>query len=111
MTNDVTITRPPWLPAERTTEELVDSLRNDFAYAVRYTAILVHSKHEALQILVNTPRGQIIPRNECRFTDGSSFELQDVGMPQPGAPNIASVSELLRWLWEIAQELNLELAP
>jgi len=38
--------------------------------------------------LVNTRRGQIVPRGECKFTDGSKSELQDIGMPQPGMPTM-----------------------
>jgi hypothetical protein len=77
-------------------------------YVVRHTAVLVHSRHEALQILVNTKRGQIIPRGECKFNDGSTLELQDIGMPQVGAPEM-TVPELMARVWEVARELGLEL--
>lgn len=106
MTNEVTTQRFPWEPVP--VDETVRLLQRDFAYAVQYTAVLVHSNRNALSMLVNTLRGQIIPRGGCKFTDGTTFELQDVGMPQPGAPAM-SVQELMARLWGIARELGLEL--
>lgn len=100
----------PWeaqLPAVPI-EDTVKLIQQDFAYAVKCTAILVHSNRPELQIMVNTARGQIVPRGECKFTDGSKFELQDVGMPQPGL-SMMTVQELMAYLWSIATELNLEL--
>lgn len=105
--NDI-VTKYPWEVAAPSTEETVRMLQQDFAYAVTHTGVLVRSKHEALQLVVNTPRGQIIPRNACVFSDGSEFELQDLGMPQPGAPTM-TIQELLKHLWEVAQGLGLEL--
>lgn len=102
----------PWevppAPAVRSTEETLSALQRDVAYMVTHTAVLVHSKHASLQMLINTPRGQIIPRGECKFTDGSTFELQDLGMPQVGAP-LVSVPDLLTRVWDVARELGLEL--
>ena len=114
MTNEVQ--RYPWepplpVPAEPTTEETVKLLQRDFALAVQLTAVLVHSKHPALKILVNTPRGQIIPRGEVKFTDGSTLEFQDVGMPQPNTPFMASVQDLIAQVWETVQQLGLEIVP
>jgi hypothetical protein len=108
------IQRYPWeppVPAQPTTEDKVAALQRDFAIAVQLTGILVHSKHPALQRLVNVPRGQIIPRGECKFTDGSTLEFQDVGMPQPNTPYIASVHELVKQVWETAHQLGLEVVP
>lgn len=104
------VTEPVRPPAVRPVEETVAALQRDFAYAVMYTAVLVHSEHAALQMCVNTARGQIIPRGACKFTDGSSFELQDLGMPQPNTPTM-SVKELVSRVWNVASELGLELAP
>ncbi len=89
-------------------EDTIRLLQKDFAYAVQCTAVTVHSNNPAFEMLVNTPRGQIIPRNECRFTDGTTIEFQDVGMPQPNAP-FMSVKELLARVWDLARGLNLEL--
>lgn len=99
----------PWETAPvRTTEETLAALQRDLAYAVTHTAVLVHSNQPALAMLVNTSRGQIVPRGECNFTDGSKFELQDVGMPQVNVPEM-TVRELMAQLWKIAGELGLEL--
>lgn len=107
MPQDLT-TRFPWEPAVQTTEDTVKLMQRDITYMVRFTAVLVHSKHPALQMLVNTARGQIIPRGECKFTDGSTFEFQDIGMPQVGAPQM-TVAELMARVWDVARELGLEL--
>lgn len=101
-------TRFPWEPAVRSTEDTVALLQRDFAYAIQYTAVVVHSNQAALSMCVNTPRGQIVPRGECRFTDGSKLELHDIGMPQPNCPQM-TVQELMARVWDIARELGLEL--
>ena len=88
--------------------ETLELLQRDLQYMVAHTAVLVHSNRPELRAVVNTQRGQIVPRGECKFTDGTTFELQDIGMPQPGAPEM-TVKELLARLWEIARELGLEL--
>ena len=111
---NVTEYRPKW-PWEidapsAPLEDTVAKMQRDMAYMVQYTSVLVHSPHEALQILVNTPRGQIVPRGECKFTDGTALEFQDLGMPQPGAPRM-SVEELMQRVWTIANELGLEIKP
>lgn len=107
MANEVA-TRLPWEPAVPSTEETVLLLQRDFAYAVQYTAVLVHSNRPELQMVVNTRRGQIVPHGTCRFTDGSIVEFQDIGMPQVNAPTM-TVQELTARVWELARELNLEL--
>lgn len=109
LTNEI---RFPWevLPVVRTTEDTVALLQRDFAYAVQYTSVLVHTKHPALQMLVNTRRGQIVPRGQCKFTDGTTFELQDLGMPQPNSPEM-TVAELMAEIWEAARKSGLELEP
>ena len=91
-------------------DDTVRKMQRDMAYMVTHTAIMVHSPHEALQMVVNTPRGQIIPRGECKFTDGTVLEFQDIGMPQPGVPAM-TVAELMARAWQIASELGLELQP
>lgn len=109
MTNDVVPQqRYPWEPVP--IEDTVRLLQRDFAYAVQFTAVQVHSPHEALQILVNTPRGQIIPRGECKFNDGSTLEFQDIGMPQPGASTM-TIAKLMAMVWSVAREKGLELLP
>lgn len=96
----------PWEPVP--VEETITLLQRDLAFMVQYTAVLVHSNRPNLAMLVNTPRGQLVPRGECKFTDGSKFELQDIGMPQPKTPEM-TVQKLMAYLWEIAHELGLEL--
>lgn len=99
----------PWETAPaRSVEDTVALIQADMRYAVQYTAVLVHSDQPALSMLVNTLRGQLIPRGECVFDGGSKFELQDIGMPQPGAPEM-TVRELVTRLWDMARELGLEL--
>lgn len=107
------VTRYPWeqVPAavtERTTEETVRLMQADLLYMTTHTSVTVHSNQPALEMLVNTPRGQIVPRGECKFRDGSTIEFQDIGMPQVGAP-IVTVRDLMARVWSIAAELGLEL--
>jgi hypothetical protein len=90
--------------------ETLELLQRDLYYMTTHTAVLVHSSRPELRAVVNTQRGQIIPRGECRFTDGTTFELQDIGMPQPKAPEM-SVKDLMAHVWEVARELGLELQP
>jgi len=97
----------PQLPAVPV-EDTVAAMQRDMAYIVTHTAVMVHSNQPALSMLVNTPRGQIVPRGECRFTDGSTIEFQDIGAPQVGAP-VMSVQELMARVWGVAHELGLEL--
>ena len=104
--NDVTVHRMPWEPVPL--DETVTLLQRDFAYAVQMTAILVHSNQLELRMCVNTPRGQIVPRGVGRFTDGSTMELQDLGMPQPGCP-VMTVDELVAKVMDVARNLGLEL--
>lgn len=99
--------RFPWEPVP--TEETVAALQRDMAYIVAYTAVMVHSTRPELQMVVNTRRGQIVPRGECSFTEGTTFELQDIGAPQIGADEM-TVKDLMAKVFEIATELGLELA-
>lgn len=89
-------------------EDTVTLLQRDFAYAMTHTAVMVHSPHDALRMLVNTRRGQIIPVGECRFKDGTTLEFQDIGMPQPNVPAM-TVQELVAMVWRTAAEIGLEL--
>jgi len=106
MTSDLITHRMPWEPAP--VQETVALLQRDVAYMVTHTGVMVHSNRPELRMLVNTPRGQIIPRNECRFTDGTTLEFQDIGMPQPGRPTM-TVQEIIAQTWTTARELGLEL--
>lgn len=108
MANELT-TRFPWEPAPpQSTEETLTALQRDVAYMVTHTAVLVRSNRDALEMLVNTPRGQVIPRGECKFTDGTTVEFQDIGMPQVGAPSM-TVQKLVAQMWDVAKEMGLEL--
>lgn len=105
----------PWeriqLPAPApSVADTVTAMQRDLAYMVTHTAVFVHSQHDALRMLVNTPRGQIVPRGACKFTDGSTVEFQDIGMPQVGAPEM-TVIDLTKQVWGVARELGLELQP
>ena len=102
------VVEPPRLPA--TVEDVVRSLQSDMTFMVSHTAVQVHSSHEALQMLVNTARGQIIPRGECKLTDGSVIEFQDIGMPQIGAP-LMTVQELVARVLGVVTELGLGVQP
>ena len=99
--------RFPWEPAPL--DEKVELLARDVAYIVTHTAVIVQSERAELRILVNTPRGQIVPRGTCKFTDGTTVEFQDIGAPQPGAPEML-VGELMVRTWNVAASLGLELA-
>jgi len=96
----------PWEAAP--VQETVALMQTDMAFMVTHTAVLVHSNRPELRMLVNTLRGQIIPRGECRFTDGSTIELQDIGMPQPKVLTM-TVQEVMARVWEVARNLGLEL--
>lgn len=83
--------RMPWEPVP--VEETVKAMQRDMAYMVTHTAIAVHSNRPELRHVVNTRRGQIVPRGEVKYADGTTIEFQDIGMPQPGVEAM-SVSEL-----------------
>lgn len=99
--------RFPWEPPSTT--DLIEALRRDFAYAVANTCIVVHSNNPAFMFVANTQRGQIVPRGEVKFTDGTTVELQDVGMCQPNVPHM-TVQEIMSRIWDLANELSFELA-
>jgi hypothetical protein len=90
-------------------EETVKALQANFTYAVKMTAVLVRSSDERLCLVVNTERGPNIPVGVCKFTDGTTVEMVDIGMPQPGIPSM-TVDELARLLLQKTQELGLEIA-
>lgn len=104
------VTAEPSPPVVMSTKETVAALQRDFAYAMTHTAVLVHSTRTELRMLVNTARGQIVPRGECKFTDGTTIEFQDIGMPQPNTDAL-TVAELVRYIYAKASELGLELQP
>lgn len=105
MTAELT-TRFPWEPP--TTVELIDAVRRDFAYAVSNTCIVVHSNNPSFAFAANTQRGQIVPRGEVKLSDGTTVELQDIGMCQPNVPYM-TVQEIMSRIWGLASELGLEL--
>lgn len=90
-------------------EETVRFLQRDFAFAVKMTSVLVRSTNEALRMVVNTERGQLMPPGAVTFTDGSTVEFQDVGMPQPGCP-IMTLPEIVKAVFANATELGLTIA-
>lgn len=101
---DVTVRRMPWEPVP--VEETVAMLQRDFAYAVINTGVIVRSNQVALRMVVNTARGQIVPRGVGRFIDGSTVEFQDLGMPQPNSPQM-TVEQLVKQVADAARELGL----
>lgn len=105
--------RFPWEPeppSVRTTEETVTAIQRDLAYMVTHTAVRVHSNRPELTIVVNTPRGQIIPMGEVKYRGGYTVELQDIGMPQPGAVEM-KINELAAHVHATALFAGLELEP
>lgn len=104
------VIEPAEPPAAMSTEDTVAALQRDFAYAMSYTAVMVHSKHDALQFLVNTPRGQIVPQGECKLSDGTTIEFHDIGMPQVGVP-VMTVKELIGEVWSAVAKLGLGVQP
>lgn len=99
----------PESPAERSLADTVAAIQADIAFAVQHTAVLVRSSNEALRTVANTERGQLTPPGFVTFTDGSTVEFQDIGMPQPGAP-LMTVHELVKACFAKAIELGLEIA-
>lgn len=100
----------PWETAsEPSLAETVRALQADMAYAIGHTAILVRSSNTLLRMVANTVRGQSMPPGVCTFTDGSTVEFQDIGMPQAGVPEM-TVPELVRAVFHKATELELEIA-
>lgn len=106
MSNDLTPQRFPWEPVP--VGETVRLLQADIMYMLQHTGIMVHSNRPELCMLVNARRGQIVPRNECKFTNGTTLEFQDIGMPQLGV-QVMTVQELIARVWDAARELGLEL--
>ncbi len=98
----------PWEPAPRLIEDTIALLQSDFAYAVTHTAVVVHSNNPALVFEANTHRGQLVPRGEVKFLDGTTVELQDIGMPQVNAQYM-TVQQIMSRVWKLASELGLEL--
>jgi hypothetical protein len=98
----------PWDPPRRSIEDTIELIRNDFAYAVANTCIVVHSNNPAFAFIANTARGQLVPRGEVKFSDGTTIELQDIGMCQPNVPYM-TVPQIMSRLWKLASELKLEI--
>jgi hypothetical protein len=99
-------------PAAPDLEGTVKALQRDVGYMVTHTAVIVHATGPhaaALGMLFNTRRGQLIPVGEAKYTDGHTIRFQDLGMPQPRAPEM-TVQEAVRVLFDAAQRLGLEIA-
>lgn len=99
----------PWDPPRRSVEDTIALIQNDFAYAVANTCIVVHSSNSAFAFVTNTQRGQLVPRGEVRFSDGTTVELQDIGMCQPNVPYM-NVQQIMSRIWKLASDLGLEIA-
>lgn len=102
----LTVTELPGPPALADT---VTALQRDFVYAVQFTAVRVHSNRPEMCVTVNTPRGQIIPRGIAKFSDGTTTEFQDIGMPQIGVSSVECVTELVGMILDTAKNLGLSL--
>lgn len=106
------IIKAPWDPPDEeppSLAETITAIQRDMAFACRYTAILVRSSDERLRMVINTERGQKPPPGEGVFTDGTTIEMQDIGMPQPNVPTM-TVQEMIQAVIDKATELGLELA-
>lgn len=103
----------PWAQPERPLSETVRLLQADVSYMVKHTAVAVHvtGPHAAtLSMVANTPRGQLVPTGEGRLTQGHVVIFQDIGMPQPGLPEM-TIDELSQALTEKALALGLGVEP
>ena len=98
----------PWDAPRQSIEDTIALLQNDFAYAVANTAVVVHSNNTAFAFIANTARGQLVPRGEVKFTDGTTIELQDIGMCQVNVPYM-TVQQIMARIWKQASKLGLEL--
>lgn len=107
MSTELTKQRWPWEPVP--VEDTVKALQQDMAFLVTHTAVLVRSNRVELRGVVNTPRGQIVPRGEVRFTDGTTLEFQDLGAPQPGTDTM-TVDDIVKRTWQVVSQLGLEFA-
>jgi hypothetical protein len=96
----------PWDPPKRSVEDTIALLQNDFAYAVANTAVMVHSNNPAFAFIANTARGQLIPRGEVKFSDGTTIEFSDIGMCQPNLPHM-TVQAIIARTWKLVTELGL----
>ncbi len=105
--NDLVV-KFPWEPP--TVQDTVAALQRDFAYAVSNTAVVVHSNNPLFELTANTQRGQTIPRGQVKFSDGTTVELQDIGMPQVKVPYL-TVQEIMTHIWTLASDLGLEIKP
>lgn len=91
----------------------VKALQADVRYIVTRTAVLVRAtgpQAAALGMLVNTSRGQLVPVGEARYSGGHTIQFQDLGMPQPRAPEM-SIADLIAALADTVVKLGLELQP
>jgi hypothetical protein len=98
----------PWDPPKRSVEDTLELVRNDFAYAVANTCIVIHSNNPAFAFITNTLRGQLIPRGEVKLSDGTTVEFLDIGMPQPNVPYM-TVQSVVSRVWKLASDLGLEI--
>lgn len=98
----------PWDPPRQPVEDTVALLQRDFAYAVMNTAVVVHSSNPAFAFTANTPRGQLMPKGEIKFSDGSTVEVQDIGMCQANIPYM-TVPQIIQRILKTAGDAGLEL--
>lgn len=98
----------PWDPPRHPLEDTIALLQRDFRYAVENTAVVVHSNNPAFTFIANTARGQLMPRGEVKFTDGTTVELQDIGMCQANVPYL-TVQQIMARVWKLAGDLGLEI--
>lgn len=97
----------PWETRPRPVEDTVALLQRDFAYAVMNTAVVVHSSNPAFAFTANTPRGQLMPKGEIKFSDGTTVEVQDIGMCQANVPYM-TVSQIIQRILKTAGDAGLE---
>lgn len=102
------VERFPWDKPEPQPADLLEALRKDFAYAVQTSAITVFSSNPAFRATFNTPRGQLVPAGAVKFKDGTTVEMRDIGMCQPGAAYL-TVQEIMAEILNVAAQLGLEL--
>lgn len=98
----------PWDPPRQPLEDTIALLQRDFRYAVENTAVVVHSNNPVFSFIANTARGQPMPRGEVKFTDGTTVELQDIGMCQANVPYL-TVQQIMARVWKLAGDLELEI--
>lgn len=104
----------PALPDVAGLAETVKLIQADMRAMVTHTAVIVHAtgpQAAELGMLVNMPRGQLMPAGECRYSGGNVLRFQDLGMPQPGCPFMANIEELVNAVYYRTTQLGLGVEP